>query len=158
VGRARPGVRVVGLRKFTKSLKGLGDDAVDDIKKVHQATARIVEQAAKPKVPVSSGTSSVVSGTPYWTGTRTRNSGALKGTLRSSGTARGGFVRAGKKLVPWAGPVHFGWPNRPNPAKGWRGGPIAPNPFMYEALDERRGEVADAFARYIDDIRRKRDI
>jgi hypothetical protein len=158
VGRAKPGVRVVGLRKFTKALKGLGDDAVGDIKEVHRRTAKIVEKAAAPKVPVSSGTSSVISGTPYWSTGRARNSGALKGTLRSSGTNRGGFVRAGKKLVPWAGPIHFGWPNRPNPAKGWQGGPIRPNPFMYDALDERRNEVAKEFARYIDDIRRKRDI
>lgn len=158
MGRAKPGVRVVGLRKFQKELRGLGDDAVGDLKKIHAITARMVEQAAKPKVPVSSGTSSVISGTPYWSTGRSRNSGALKGTLRSSGTNRGGFVRAGKKLVPWAGPIHFGWPNRPNQAKGWRGGPIAPNPFMYDALDERRNEVADAFARYIDDIRRKRGI
>ena len=158
MGVRKPGVRVVGLRKFTKALKGLGDDAVNDLKDVHRRTAKIVEDAARPKVPVSSGANSVVSGTPYWSTGRARNSGALKGTLRSTGTQRGGFVRAGKKLVPWAGPVHFGWPNRPDPSKGWRGGPIRPNPFMYDALDERRGEVATAFARYIDDIRRKRDI
>ena len=36
-----------------------------------------------------------------------------------------------------------------------QGGPIRPNPFLYDALDKRREEVANAFARYIDDIRRQ---
>jgi hypothetical protein len=157
VALRRPGVRVVGLKQFQKELRALGDDAVDDLKKAHAAAAKIVENAARPKVPVSSGSTSVVSGTRYWT-PGPSNSGAFRSTLRSSGQHRGGYVRAGKKLVPYAGPVHFGWPNRPDPAKGWRGGPIRPNPFLYDALDERREEVAEAFAGYIDDIRRKHRI
>jgi hypothetical protein len=156
VGIRKPGVRVIGQREFTKLLRGLGDDAVNDIKKAHASAAKIVEDTARPLIPTH-GAVSTISGRPYWR-TPNHSSGQLRSTLRSSGTARGGFVRAGKKLVPYAGPIHFGWPNRPNPAKGWRGGPIAPNPFMYEALDRRREEVAEAFARYIDDIRRKRGI
>lgn len=154
--RIRPGVRVVGLKEFNKILRGLGDDAVNDIKQAHAASAKIVEDAARPKVPTH-GSVSVISGTPYWRQPR-HSSGQMRGTLRSSGTQRGGFVRAGRKLVPYTGPVHFGWPSRPNPDRGWLGGPIAPNPFLYSALDERREQVADAFARYIDDIRRKRGI
>ena len=154
--RVRPGVRVVGLKQFTRTLKGLGADAVGDIKQAHAASAKIVEDAARPKIPVH-GSVSVISGKPYWR-TPAQSAGTMRSTLRSSGTQRGGFVRAGKKLVPYAGPVHFGWPSRPNAAKGWRGGPIRPNPFLFSALDERREQVADAFARYIDDIRRKRGI
>jgi hypothetical protein len=157
VALRRPGVRVVGLKQFQKELRALGDDAVDDLKKAHAAAAKIVEDAARPNVPVSSGTTSVVSGTRYWA-PGPSNSGAFRATLRSSGQRRGGYVRAGKKLVPYAGPVHFGWPNRPDPAKGWRGGPIRPNPFLYDALDKRREQVAQAFAGYIDDIRRKHRI
>lgn len=154
--RIRPGVRVVGLRQFNKILRGLGDDAINDIKQAHAASAKIVEDAARPKIPVH-GSVSVISGKPYWR-PPAHSSGQMRSTLRSSGTRRGGFVRAGKKLVPYAGPVHFGWPSRPDAAKGWRGGPIRPNPFLFSALDKRREQVADAFARYIDDIRRKRGI
>ena len=156
MGVRRPGVRVVGLRQFNKILRGLGDDAVNDIKQAHAAAAKMVEDTARPMVPVH-GARSAVSGRPYWR-TPAHPPGFMRSTLRSSGTGRGGFVRAGKKLVPYAGPVHFGWPNRPNPGKGWQGGPIAPNPFLYNALDKRRNEVAETFARYIDDIRRKRGI
>ena len=156
--RVRPGVQVMGHREFVRVLRALGDDAVNDIKKAHADAARIVEDAAKPMAPTSAGGRSDVSGTPYWYGGPSRSPGALRGSVRSSGTQRGGFVRAGKKLVPWAGPVHFGWPSRPDAAKGWRGGPIRPNPFLFDALDKRREEVADKFARYIDDIRRKRGI
>jgi hypothetical protein len=148
----------MGHRQFVRVLRALGDDAVEDIKKAHADAAKIVEDAAKPKAPTSAGGRSDVSGTPYWRGGPQRSPGSLRNTVRSTGTQRGGFVRAGKKLVPWAGPVHFGWPSRPNPAKGWQGGPIRPNPFLYDALDERREQVADQFARYIDDIRRKRGI
>ena len=154
--RIRPGVRVVGLKQFNKTLRGLGDDAINDIKQAHAASAKIVEDAARPKIPVH-GSVSVISGIPYWR-QPSHSSGQMRSTLRSSGTRRGGFVRAGKKLVPYAGPVHFGWPSRPDAAKGWQGGPIRPNPFLFSALDQRREQVADAFARYIDDIRRKRGI
>jgi hypothetical protein len=156
VARNRPGVRVMGQKEFTRLLKALGDDAVNDIKKAHLEAAKIVEAAARPKAPAHGGVS-VISGTPYWR-TPVQPSGTLRNSLRSAGTQRGGFVRAGKKSVPYAGPIHFGWPSRPNAAKGWQGGPIRPNPFMYDALDERRDEVAETFARYIDDIRRNRGI
>jgi hypothetical protein len=156
VARPKPGVRVVNQRQFTKMLKGLGEDAVNDIKEAHAATARIVENEARSLAPTH-GTVSVIAGKPYWQ-QPSHNPGLMRASIRSSGQQRGGFVRAGRKRIPYAGPVHFGWPSRPNASKGWRGGPIAPNPFLYDALDKRREEVADAFARYIDDIRRKHRI
>ena len=148
------GVRIVNQRKVEKALRALGNDAVNDLKKAHAQAAKIVEQAARPKVPVRSGSSSQVSGKPYWPNPNSKRSpGALKGTLRSGASSRAGVVRIGKKLVPYAGPVHYGWPTRPDRAKGWRGGPIPPNPFLYDALDERRSEVEEAFVRYLEDIR-----
>jgi hypothetical protein len=40
-----------------------------------------------------------------------RDSGALSGTVRVSGTKSGASVRMGSKSVPYAGPVDFGgWP------------------------------------------------
>jgi len=144
----KPSVHVVGLRQFTKEIKQLGDAAVNDLKAAHEAAAKIVYEAAKPKAPVH-GSVSVISGKPYWQ-KPSHKPGYMADSLRYSGTQRGGFVRAGKKLVPYAGPVHFGWPSRPDIGKRWFGGPIKPNPFLFEALDERREEVAVAFHRYID--------
>jgi hypothetical protein len=49
-------------------------------------------------------------------------------------------VKAGGRLVPYAGPIHFGWP-RHN---------IAPNPFIYDALDDRKAEVIDKYEAHIE--------
>lgn len=65
------------------------------------------------------------------------------GKLRSSGRvtprAGGATVRFGRKTIPWAGPVHFGHFNRE------QGGFVRPNPFLYDAADDRIDEV---IARY----------
>lgn len=148
-------VDVYNQRKLEKALRAIGKDAVDDLKIAHRKSAEIVEAAARPKVPVRSGSTSVVSNKPYWPGRRDRSPGALQGTLRSGASARAGVVRIGKKLVPYAGPVHYGWPTRPSASQGWRGGPIPPNPFLYDALDERRSEVEDVFYRYLQDIQKR---
>ena len=92
----------------------------------------MVADTARPEIPVRSG--------------------RLTGTLRTTGTMRGGVVRMGRKAVPYAGPIHFGWPNRPAPARGWRGGPIAPNPFLYEAMDKRVGDVMDTYMAYLETL------
>ena len=162
------GVRIVNQRKVEKALRGIGKDAVNDLKKAHLASAKIVERAAKPKVPVRSGSHSVISGKPYWEATKTARTGyqsryggsttqpgALKASVRAGASSRAGVVRAGKKLVPYAGPIHYGWPSRPNNEKGWRGGPIPPKEFLWDAMDERRAEVEAAFYRYLEDIKKR---
>lgn len=125
----RPRVQIVGYKELRRSLRQLGDEAIDGLKEVNKQAADIVATAARPAVPVRTG--------------------ALLGTLRTTGTARGGVIRMGRKAVPYAGPIHFGWPSRPNRAKGWRGGPIEPNPFLYDAMDRRIPEVIAAYNNYI---------
>ena len=63
-------VSVVNQRKVEKALRAIGNDAVADLKKAHAESAKIVERAARPKVPVRSGNLSQVSGRPYWPGDR----------------------------------------------------------------------------------------
>ena len=128
----RPQLELVGYRELRRDLRKLGDEAIAGLKEVNKEAADIVATAARPMVPVRSG--------------------RLKGTLRTTGTTRGGIVRMGRKAVPYAGPIHFGWPSRPNPAKGWRGGPIEPNPFLYDAMDRRVPEVMAAYMAYLEDL------
>jgi len=128
----RPQLELVGYRQLKKELRQLGDEAVASLKQTNKEAADLVADTARPDIPVRSG--------------------RLKGTLRTTGTMRGGVVRMGRKAVPYAGPVHFGWPNRPNPAKGWRGGPIRPNPFLYEAMDKRVGEVMAIYSKYLETL------
>lgn len=109
-----PGVSVDGGRELRRALKAV-DGGIADLKSVNKAAAEIVERAALPLVP--------------------RRSGALAGSIRSAGQAAGGIVRAGRKAVPYAGPIHFGWAARN----------IKPQPFLYDALDARRSEVVERY-------------
>lgn len=124
-------IQVEGLKRLQRALKKAGaDDLLAMLKEANTEAALSVESAARPNVP-----------------TRT---GRLVGSLRSSGTARAGVVRIGKARVPYAGPVMFGWPSRPDKGRRWRGGPIKPNPFLYDALDRRRAEVEALYLQRIE--------
>lgn len=127
-----------GDRELKRQLSVL-DAKFDDLKIFHQDLAELVMARALTRVPVRSG--------------------RLRETIRASGTKTAGRVRAGFKRVPYAGPVHFGWATRPNASRGIRGGPITPNPFLYEALDERRAQVLAAYRKkvneYANDVGRR---
>lgn len=125
--RRRSSIEVQGVKVLIQRLRKMDDGTVAELKRVYVQSATVVLRNAMPRVPVRTG--------------------RLKQTLRVSGTTRGGSVKAGgKRAAPYAGPVHFGWPNRPNQAKEQQGGPIFPNPFLYSALDDRRQEVELMFA------------
>ena len=63
-------------------------------------------------------------------------SGKLKATIKGSASKVRGTIRAGTKAKTiYAWPIHFGWAARN----------ITPNPFLYEALDDRRDEVKEAY-------------
>jgi hypothetical protein len=136
-------VRIEGYRELRRELRRL-EDAMDvqaakgDLKQMNLDAARLVRSEALRLVPVQTG--------------------LLKSTVREAATQRNARVRAGFQRVPYAGPIHFGWPSRPNPGLGWRGGPIRPQPFLYDALDRRRNEVVDAYERNLRSIIRKYDL
>lgn len=121
----RAQVQVVGLRELRSALRKMEGDAVDKLAEAHEASARIVADAARPRVPVVTG--------------------ALKDTVRHSGTKTGGVVRSGYKRVPYAGPIHFGWPSRS----------IRAQPFFYEAMDRREEQVIQQFEKHVERIRRR---
>jgi len=122
-GRAQ--VRVIGLRELRRDLKRLGDDSLNQLADAHDRAARIVADASRPRVPVVTG--------------------ELRGTVRHSGTKTRGVVRAGYKRVPYAGPIHFGWPARN----------IRSQPFFYEAMDRRESQVIQTFRDHVSRIRRR---
>lgn len=122
---ARPiSVQVEGARELRRALRQAGADATD-FRDVGRAISRQAVAEIRPSVPFRSG--------------------ALAGSLFGTATTTKAIVQAGNAKVPYAGPIHFGWATRPSPAKGWRGGPIAPNPFVYDWLDRRRDEVIAAY-------------
>jgi hypothetical protein len=126
------GVKIEGLSSVRRDLKKLGGD-LDLVKGEFLATnkkvAEIVLGDAKRFVPVLSG--------------------ALAASMKNASTKTAAKIRAGNKNeVPYAGPIHFGWPRRR----------IKPQPFIYDAIDPRRDEIASVYANRIEDIRKKYDL
>ena len=109
--------------KFRKELEAVGDEANDDLKKANLEGVEQVLAEALRRVPVRSG--------------------KLKATIKGSASKVRGTIRAGTKAKTiYAWPIHFGWAARN----------ITPNPFLYEALDDRRDEVKEAYETQIAEI------
>lgn len=119
---AQQTVRVEGLRELRRFLAKAGDDVgKDGLKKIHDKVGEPVEREATIRVP--------------------RRSGRLAGSIRrAKASTTKATVRAGKKSVPYAGPIHFGWPARN----------IAPQPFLTDALASKHDDVIDLYADELD--------
>lgn len=121
-------IEIEGLREVQKAMRNFSDDSRNDMKETHRRAGQIVVDGAARFVPVRSG--------------------SLLASLRSAPTQRQGRVRVGSAAVPYAGPIHFGWPARN----------IQPNPFIYEVLDGRRQEVYALYADRISELVVKYDL
>lgn len=117
---ATSGVHVVGLRELRQALRRLPPDFTVELKSLHADAARIVERNAASRAPVRTG--------------------RLRASIRSSGTQRTGVVRAGRKAVPYAGPIHWGWPARN----------IRPQRFLTDALAAEQDRVVGVLRNGLD--------
>lgn len=86
-----PTYEVEGGRELRATLRQAGDD-LQDLKNAHNSAAQIAAQAASALAP--------------------KKTGRLADTVRGSGTQSSALIRAGYKSVPYAGPIHYGWPAR----------------------------------------------
>jgi hypothetical protein len=98
VAGSSPVVTVDGLRTLRRTLKAAGV-SLQDLKDAHAAVAQLVVTAAAPNAP--------------------HRTGALAASVRGSGTQAAAIVRAGRAAVPYAGPIHWGWPSRHITARPW---------------------------------------
>lgn len=119
---ARPVMRVDGARALRRQMKAAGRD-MGDLKDAHARVARLVEGDARPRVPRG-------------------ETGALVGSLRSSGTTTGAVVRAGYARVPYANPIHWGWPSRN----------IEPHPFASTAAKKTEPRWVLLYKKAVDQI------
>jgi hypothetical protein len=113
-------VRVEGLAAFIRAMRQAEAD-LDDLKDATQRAGEIVLAAATSRAP--------------------RRTGALAGSGRASRAARRAIVRFGSARVPYAGPIHWGWPRRH----------IGAQPF---ALDAARATEPTWLAGFTRDIER----
>lgn len=111
---ATAGVRVEGGRELRRDLKRAAGD-LNDLKDAHREVAGIVARTAGPEAPVSSG--------------------ALAASVRPGATARAAIIRAGGASLPYAGPIHFGWPARN----------IEPDPFITEQAEATEPTWTDLY-------------
>jgi len=114
-------LQVVGARELRNAMKQAGV-SLDDLKPVNAQAAAIVQAAAASRAP--------------------RLTGRLAGSVRSSGTRRAGVVRAGGARIPYAGPIHWGWPAHH----------IAPNTFIVDAAQGTEPAWVEVYAHGIEQI------
>ena len=118
---AGPSVKVEGAAEFRRAMKHMGGD-LRDLTKIHKKAAQPVKDRAQEIAPVRSGT--------------------LRRSIRIRATQKAAGILAGKATVPYAGPIHFGWPRRN----------IESQPFLYDAAEEKRSEVASIYGDFIGDL------
>lgn len=112
---------VEGARELRRSLRKAGDD-LSDLKDAHRKAAEIAAEASASLAPARSG--------------------RLRGTIRAAGTKTAGIIRSGKKAVPYAGPIHWGWKKRN----------IKANPFMSTGAQNSQGQWLPIYENHVETI------
>jgi phage gpG-like protein len=100
--RGGPVVTVQGVRRLARTLRDFGV-GLDDLKDANASASALVARESAARAP--------------------HKSGALAKSVRGSRQAARAVVAAGGARVPYAGPIHWGWPARGIPAR----------PFMLDA-------------------------
>ncbi len=123
-GGGGPAVRVTGARELRRTLREAGE-GFGDLKAAHRSAAQIAAEASADLAP--------------------KRSGKLAATIRAGATATRGEVRAGKKSIPYALPIHWGWFKRN----------IRPNPFVSRGAQDSEGRWLPVYEKAVDDIIQK---
>lgn len=113
---AKPAI-TVDARDLRRTIKRIESKELDDaLKAANKGAATVIADESEKHVPVTSG--------------------ALKGSIRATGAKSVGSVKVGSKArVPYAGPIHYGWPARN----------IEPQEFVTEAIQQKLGDARDVY-------------
>lgn len=125
-GKPAARVQVSGAKELRKAMNAANAD-LKDWTAVHKRAAGPVKDTARDIVPVLSG--------------------ALRDTIGIKATRTSARVFAGSGVVPYAGPIHFGWPARN----------IDAQPFLWDAADVSTDDVVGIYNEGVEDIVRKID-
>jgi hypothetical protein len=136
---AKPLIRVDGMRAVRRAMRDAGDDMAD-LRDLHRKLADDVADLAQAKTPVRSG--------------RLQRSVRGRGTKTSARVLAGNNRASGPSAVPYAGRIHFGDPG--GRAVRRQRGRIKPSLFLYDALDEQRREIVDAYNDQLRDLIRRK--
>ena len=116
-----PTVTWVGLSEFRRDLRRLSDDGVwvKELREAGKDAAGMIVPTARSFAP--------------------RRTGTLAGSIRPLASGSSFAVAAGGAAVPYARPIHWGWPRRN----------IAANPFITRAADAQQNQVLAVFKDHV---------
>lgn len=114
-------IQVNGAAALYKQLKTLGVSP-EAIKAANKETGQQVLRQSLTEVPVRTG--------------------QLRSTIRMAELTNKVVIRAGKKAVPYANPIHWGWFKRG----------IKPNPFFSRVLGWNREEILANYKKQMDKL------
>lgn len=117
---AAPTVKVEGARELRAQMRKAGVD-VANMKDANQRAGRIITSAGRGMAP--------------------KRSGRLAASLRPAAAVSGVTVRGGSAGVPYAGPIHWGWPRHG----------IRANPFLSIAAQSTEPQWLEAYMAGVDD-------
>jgi hypothetical protein len=120
-GKPTARIQVEGAVELRRALKRMGAD-LKDLTKINREAAEVVAGDARSNAP--------------------RLTGKLAGSIKGRATKTRATVTAGSRFIPYAGPIHFGWPARN----------ISPQPFLYDAIDRRRDEVVRKYQERVGEL------
>lgn len=133
-------VRVEGAANLRRTLKKSGVD----LKQLRSAN----REAARSILPIATAMAPVGPPVPaHWS--RQHAPGQLKKSMRVAATNRAGMVRSGRKSIPYAGPIHWGWAARNIKAQPWISQAVTQNEAVWmgvymdhidDVLDQIRGK------------------
>jgi hypothetical protein len=121
------GIRVEGLRELNRSLSKAGADA-EDMKDLNASIAKLVADTGRGRAPVVTG--------------------ALAASVKGNRAKGKAVVKAGGARIPYAGPIHWGWPRRN----------IAGSLFLSDAVDDNHDQIIEMFEDGVDKVLRKNNL
>jgi phage gpG-like protein len=117
----RVGYRVEGLNEVVRDLQAAGVE-IDELK---DAFAAIADRGAKLAA-----------------GFAPQRTGRLAGSIRGNRAKGKAVVTAGRSVVPYAGPINYGWPTRNiRPAEFMQRADAELQPYAVQQLEDEINEV-----------------
>lgn len=110
---------VVGQKRFVQTMRKAGAD-MKELKEVNRRAADIAKPEAVARAPRG-------------------RTGKLAGSIRVGATQKAGIIRAGRKTVPYAGPINYGWPARH----------IKLRTFVNDAVASTEGQWAKEYEQFV---------
>lgn len=123
----RPAIEVTGAREMKRLIRRINKQELrEEMKEANHNAAKIIADEAADRAP--------------------KRTGRLANSIRANKALAYGAVKAGSAArVPYAGPIHYGWP-----ARG-----IQAQPFIHEAIDARLGDARKDYEEAIRKLAKK---